>query len=218
VAATAGVAAAASVITLDDSACRGGGGAPPPSPTSPCKVFAGIGAISGGGATSVLLRPYPDAVRAEILDHLFAPGVGAALHILKVEIGSDAETTDGAEASHMRTPWEEDYERGYEWYLMTEAKARNANITLYGLPWGWPVWVTCDPGTLNNCQGSDPFTHIPSATEYVVKWVSGAQTTWGLDIDVVGAWNEVRGDHGGLAGTPREPPAAHAALTGEPSS
>ncbi len=80
---------------------------PAPSPSSPCKPFFGIGAISGGGATSVLLRAYPEPQRGDILDYLFTPGVGANLHILKVEVGADAETTDGAEASHMRTPWEE---------------------------------------------------------------------------------------------------------------
>ena len=29
---------------------------------------------------------------------------------------------DGTEASHMHYPWDENYERGYEWWLMTEAK------------------------------------------------------------------------------------------------
>ena len=28
---------------------------------------------------------------------------------------------------------DENYERGYEWWLMKEAKARNPNIQLYGL-------------------------------------------------------------------------------------
>ena len=30
------------------------------------------------------------------------------------------------------------YERGYEWWLMQEAKARNPAIKLYGLPWSFP--------------------------------------------------------------------------------
>ena len=34
------------------------------------------------------------------------------------------------------------YERGYEWWLMKEAKARNPNIKLYGLPWSFPA-CTC---------------------------------------------------------------------------
>ena len=30
------------------------------------------------------------------------------------------------------------YERGYEWWLMVEAKKRNPDILLYGLPWAFP--------------------------------------------------------------------------------
>jgi galactosylceramidase len=30
------------------------------------------------------------------------------------------------------------FQRGYEWWLMTEAKARNPDIVLYGLPWSFP--------------------------------------------------------------------------------
>ncbi len=55
----------------------------------------------------------------------------------------------------MHNPWEEDYRRGYEWWLMQEAKARNPNIKLYGLAWAWPQWVSCQPQTLTNCS-NDP--------------------------------------------------------------
>ncbi len=30
------------------------------------------------------------------------------------------------------------YQRGYEWWLMTEAKKRNPGVKLYGLPWAFP--------------------------------------------------------------------------------
>ena len=74
----------------------------------------------------------------QILDYLFKPNFGASLHILKVEIGGDAQSTDGAESSHMHSPNDLDYGRGYEWWLMVEAKKRNPNIKLYGLSW-WVV-------------------------------------------------------------------------------
>lgn len=51
--------------------------------------------LSGGGATSKLLVNYPEPQRSEILDYLFKPNFGAALQILKVEIGGDAQSTDG---------------------------------------------------------------------------------------------------------------------------
>lgn len=39
---------------------------------------------------------------------------------------------DGTEPSHMHYALDENYFRGYEWWLMKEAKKRNPNITLIG--------------------------------------------------------------------------------------
>lgn len=39
---------------------------------------------------------------------------------------------DGTEPSHMHYEADENYFRGYEWWLMKEAKKRNPNITLIG--------------------------------------------------------------------------------------
>jgi hypothetical protein len=108
--------------------------------TSSGSIFNGIGAISGGGGTSRLLFDYPAQQQSEMMDYLFKPNYGAGLQILKVEIGGDGNTTNGAEASHMRTPTDENYNRGYEWWLMEQAKQRNPNIKLYGLEWSAPGW------------------------------------------------------------------------------
>ncbi|OPL20700.1 galactocerebrosidase-like x2 isoform, partial [Mytilus galloprovincialis] len=92
-------------------------------------------------ATSLLVRHYPTKLRDEILDYLFKPNFGASLQILKVEIGGDSQSGEGSEASHMHNSWDENYYRGYEWWMMKEAKKRNPDILLYGLPWGWPGWI-----------------------------------------------------------------------------
>src|ERR687884_2303956 len=63
------------------------------------RQFDGVGAISGGGGNSRYLIDYPDQQRNDILDYLFKPDYGAALQILKVEIGGDANSTNGSEAS-----------------------------------------------------------------------------------------------------------------------
>ncbi|XP_071090485.1 galactocerebrosidase-like isoform X1 [Haliotis cracherodii] len=146
------------------------------------RVFDGIGAISGGGATSKLLVGYPDKQRNEILDYLFKPNFGASFQIIKVEIGSDTQSTDGTESAHMRTPDEENYERGYEWWLMMEAKKRNPDIKLYGLPWGFPGWVGGSTGNIYD----DP----DRTSMYVVKWINGAKVHYNLTVDYVGIWNE----------------------------
>ena len=74
--------------------------------------FDGIGAISGGGATSKLLIGYPEPQRSDVLDYLFRPQFGASLQILKVEIGGDGQATEGTESSHMHTEADEAYDRG----------------------------------------------------------------------------------------------------------
>ncbi|XP_069049074.1 galactocerebrosidase isoform X1 [Lepisosteus oculatus] len=146
------------------------------------RTFDGIGGLSGGGATSRLLVNYPEPYRGQILDYLFKPNFGASLHILKVEIGGDAQTTDGTEPSHMHYEDDENYFRGYEWWLMREAKKRNPNITLIGLPWAFPGWVG---------RGKNWPYDFPDVTAYyVVSWIIGAKQYHDLDIDYIGIWNE----------------------------
>ena len=144
------------------------------------RSFDGIGGLSGGGATSRFLPSYSSPYREQLLDLLFLPGFGASLHILKVEIGGDAQSTEGTEASHMHVEGEENYERGYEWWVMREAKRRNPSIKLYGLSWGFPAWVAEG--------GSSPLTN--STASYITKWLTGARDVHGLHIDYVGIWNE----------------------------
>ncbi|KAK7903998.1 hypothetical protein WMY93_016605 [Mugilogobius chulae] len=142
------------------------------------RVFDGIGGLSGGGATTRLLVNYDEPYRSQILDYLFKPNFGAYLHILKVEIGGDAQTTDGTEPSHMHYEDDENYFRGYEWWLMKEAKKRNPNITLAGLPWAFPGWV----GRGKNW----PYDYPDITASYVVNWILGAKQYHDLDIQYVG--------------------------------
>jgi hypothetical protein len=86
---------------------------------------------------AAFLLAYKEPYRSQILDWLFKPDYGASLDILKVEVGSDDQTTDGCEGCHMRSPTEVNCHRGYEWGLMKEAVRRNPAIRLYGLPWAW---------------------------------------------------------------------------------
>lgn len=144
--------------------------------------FDGIGGLSGGGATSKLLVNYPEPQRSEILDFLFKPNFGASLQILKVEIGGDGQSTDGTESSHMHESWDENYQRGYEWWLMVEAKKRNPAIKLYGLSWAFPGWVGHGSG--------NPYKFPNDTATYIIKWILGAKRVYNLDIDYIGIWNE----------------------------
>lgn len=138
-------------------------------------TFDGIGAVSAG-ASSRLLVDYPEPERSQILDYLFKPDYGASLQHLKVEIGSDVNSTDGSEPSYARTATDRDFHRGYEWWLMKEARKRNPGIVLDGLAWGAPGWL----GKF----------YSPKTAEYMAGFLEGAQKEQGLDIAYIGDWNE----------------------------
>ena len=53
--------------------------------------------------------------------------------------------SDGTEPSHMHYALDENYFRGYEWWLMKEAKKRNPNITLIGKKWSFPYFCSLLP-------------------------------------------------------------------------
>ncbi|MEN9840566.1 MAG: hypothetical protein RL376_366 [Verrucomicrobiota bacterium] len=144
----------------------------------PGSVFEGIGALSAG-ASSRLLPDYPEPQRSQILDLLFAPKLGAALQHFKVEIGGEVNSTCGTEPSHRRTRDEApDYTRGYEWWLMKEARRRNPAIPLDTLCWGAPAWI--GGGTYYSQDMAD----------YVADFLAGAKQHHGLDIGYTGIWNE----------------------------
>ena len=76
-------------------------------------LFDGHGGLSAG-ASSRLLYDYSEPARSQILDYLFRPNFGASLHVCKVEIGGDTQSTDGTEPSHMHARDDLNCERGYE--------------------------------------------------------------------------------------------------------
>jgi hypothetical protein len=141
------------------------------------RVYEGLGAASAG-ASSRLLIDYPEPYRSQILDYLFKPGYGAALQHLKVEIGADVNSTDGSEPSHMRSPSDHDYNRGYEWWLMEEAHERNPNIILDTLAWGAPGWI------------GGGHLYSQDMANYVADFIKGAKRVHHLDIRYTGIWNE----------------------------
>jgi galactosylceramidase len=145
------------------------------------RVFEGVGAVSAG-ASSRLLVNYPEKQRREVLDYLFKPDFGAGFQHLKVEIGGEVNSTDGIEPTHMRTRDDENYGRGYEWWLMQEAKRRNRDLILDCLAWGAPGWI----------GGGNYYSQ--DMADYVVKFLQGAKQLHHLDIAYTGIWNETTHD------------------------
>jgi hypothetical protein len=102
-------------------------------------------------------------------------------------VGGDTNSTDGSEASFMHTATDQNFNRGYEWWLMQQAKTRNPNIKLYGLAWGAPGWI----GT-TGAPVWDPNNRIWSQdmVNYYIAWIKGAKSQYNLTIDYIGGWNE----------------------------
>ena len=88
------------------------------------------------------------------------------------------DSTDGAESSHSHTAADQNYNRGYEWWLMEQARARNPNIKFSALAWGAPHWV----GN-GNYWSQDMI-------DYIVKWLKHAQSDHHLTIAYLGGRNE----------------------------
>jgi O-glycosyl hydrolase len=141
------------------------------------RTFDGVGAISGGGGNSRLLIDYPPAQRSQILDYLFKPNYGAAVQLLKLEIGGDANSTDGSEPSHEHVRGDINCNVGYEFWLGEQAVARNPNIKLVALPWTAPGWI-----------GGGNFWST-DMIDYDISWLDCARQH-GLTINYLGGWNE----------------------------
>jgi galactosylceramidase len=156
------------------------------------KRFDGIGIVDGGGATSVLLKDYPEPQRSQILDLMYKPKFGASVSALLVEIPGDGNATQGSMPSHMHTRDDLDYTRGYTWWVMREAKQRNPALTLDGTAWSGPGWLG-DNGRRyqqNGRQASEREFFSPDAADYYVSWLKGLRTVYGLEFDAIGSRNE----------------------------
>lgn len=142
------------------------------------KRFDGIGVVNGGGATSVLLKDYPEPQRSQILDLVYKPKFGASVSALLVEIPGDGNATQGSMPSHMHTRDDLNYSRGYMWWILREAKKRNSNLSLDGTAWAAPGWI-----------GNGNFWS-QDAADYYVKWLQGLRTVYSLEFDAIGCRNE----------------------------
>ncbi len=144
------------------------------------RVYDGVGAVLGGGGNARYLMDYPAAERSQILDYLFKPGYGASLQLLKLEIGGDANSTDGAEPSIEHTRGQVGCDAGYEFSIARQAVALDRFLKLYGLQWGAPGWVA--EGTGSIFTGDD--------ISYLLAWL-GCAKRHGLTISYLGGWNEM---------------------------
>ena len=140
------------------------------------KTFEGIGIVNGGGATSVLLKDYPEQQRREILDMVYKPKFGGSVSTLLVEIPGDGNSTQGSMPSHIHFRGDNNYQRGYTWWVLCEAKKRNPQLSLDATGWSAPAWV-------GHYWSQD-------MADYYVSWLQGLRSVYGIEMDAIGCHNE----------------------------
>eukprot|EP00929_Paragymnodinium_shiwhaense_P107247 TRINITY_DN73324_c0_g1_i1.p1 TRINITY_DN73324_c0_g1~~TRINITY_DN73324_c0_g1_i1.p1 ORF type:complete len:1284 (+),score=210.47 TRINITY_DN73324_c0_g1_i1:66-3917(+) len=141
--------------------------------------YDGHGAVSAG-AKSRLLFDYPEPQRTEILDYLFKPKFGASLHQIKVEIGGDGQTGYGTEPSHRHSLQEAgSCSRGYELWLLSEARRRNPSIVIYASAWAVPGWVGKREKQLDGL-------YTEEGLQYLLDWLACVQQLGIGRIDYLG--------------------------------
>lgn len=143
---------------------------------SPGKRFDGIGVVNGGGATSVLLKDYPEPQRSEIMDLVYKPMFGGSVSSLLVEVPGDGNSTQGSMPSHSHYQGDYNFLRGYTWWIMREAKHRNPMLELDATAWSAPSWV------------GDFWSQYMA--DYYVSWLMGLRHIHGLELEAIGCHNE----------------------------
>lgn len=146
-------------------------------------VWRGLGVVTGNNSSRLLMdykTQNPDAYW-EIMNLLFKPDYGAGLSHVKIEFGTDVNSSSGTEPSIMRSADEEaDVTRGAGFMFAADALSINPDITVDLLRWGEPKWVT------------DAFAESQEAGfEARYKWykaaIDGAYDTYGMKFTHISA-------------------------------
>ena len=108
-------------------------------------VYRGLGVITGNNSSRLLMDYKAKNPKAywEIMNLLFKPDYGAGLTHVKIEFGTDVNSSSGTEPSIMRSEDEEaDVTRGAGFMFAADALSINPDISVDLLRWGEPKWVT----------------------------------------------------------------------------
>jgi hypothetical protein len=150
----------------------------------PYNVFGGFGSVSCNNTSRLLLdyREENPAAYWRILNLLFNPRTGAGLNHIKVELGSDTDTSSGAEPATKRSADEPaNVLRGAGFRLIADAKTINPHLKVEALRWGEPSWT-----------GNRPADRY----RWYKETIDAAYDTYGVKFDYISpSQNEVNMNH-----------------------
>jgi hypothetical protein len=145
--------------------------------TAENKLYRGAGMVSANNSSRLLIdykTENPDAYW-ELMDLLFGED-GIGINHLKIEMGSDINSSSGTEPNVKRTEDETaDVTRGAGYQLAADAKSINPDLTLDMLYWSEPLWVT---------NADDVYS---ARYKWYKETLDAAYVTYGLEFDYVSA-------------------------------
>src|SRR3569832_1980851 len=118
---------------------------------------------------------------------------GASCSALYVEIPGDGNSTQGSMPSHRHTRTDLNYGRGFMWWVMQEARMRNARLSLDGAAWSAPGWVGAQGARF--VRPDEPFFSA-DGVDYYISWLKGLRSVYGLQLDAIGVRNEKGASYG----------------------
>lgn len=133
-----------------------------------------LGMVSANGSSRLLIDYKAQSPKAywELIDHLFSKETGIGLTHIKLEMGSDVDSSSGSEPATKRLADEKaDVTRGAGFQLAADIKSVYPNVSVDLLQWGEPAWA-----------------HESYSERY--RWyketLDAAYDTYGLKFDYVG--------------------------------
>ncbi len=143
--------------------------------TAKNKLYRGAGMVSGNNSSRLLLDYKYSAPERyfELIDHIFGEN-GIGVNHLKLEMGSDVNSTSGTEPCVTRFENEPcDVTRGAGYQLAADVKRRYPDVTLDMLFWSEPAWVTASKDVMD------------ARYRWYKETLIAAYETYGLKFDYV---------------------------------
>lgn len=151
------------------------------------KLWRGMGMVSGNNSSRLLIdyKALHPKEYNEILELIFGEN-GINVQHLKIEMGSDINSSSGTEPCTMRSPTENaNVFRGAGFILCADAKKINPNLTLDMLWWSEPEWIENSENVYESRYEWYKQNLVQAYTEFQLKFdfVSATQNERGWDFN-----------------------------------
>lgn len=146
-------------------------------------AFRGIGAVTCNNSSRLLMDYKEEHEKEywEIMNWLFNPKKGAGLSHVKIELGSDLDTSSGAEPATKRTAGQKaNVNRGAGFMFAHDALSINPDITVDMLCWGMPAWV-------EHAYEKDELAGNKARYRWYKETLDAAYDKWGITFSYISA-------------------------------